>query len=184
MSNNKAGIKLTASFFQRDVLQVAPELLGKYLVRQYDNGEILRYRITDVEVYRGEEDKACHASKGRTPRTETLYSEGGKIYVYLIYGMHWLLNFVTGKKDEPQGIMIRAVEGIYGPGRVGKALQLDLSFRGESAEGESLWIEDFGEKPEYTNAPRVGIDYAEEWKDIPWRFLIKEEPTKKSKKKK
>lgn len=166
--------KIPASFFQRDALKVAPELLGKFLVRRFDDGEIRRYRITDVEVYKGEEDKACHASKGRTARTETLYGEGGRIYVYLIYGMHWLLNLVTGKEDEPQGIMIRAVEGIYGPGRVGKELHLDLSFRGDSITGDRLWVEDSAEKPEYTNAPRVGIDYAAEWKDIPWRFMIKE----------
>ena len=179
---NWKGKKLPASFFQRDALKVAPELLGKYLVRQFDDGRIEYYRITDVEVYRGEEDKACHASKGRTPRTETIYRKGGCIYVYLIYGMHWLLNLVTGEQDEPQGIMIRAVEGIYGPGRVGKALQLDHSFRGESIEGDRLWVEDFGEKPEFFNAPRVGIDYAQEWKDIPWRYIIKEESVSKSQK--
>ena len=167
--------KLPEQFFQRDVLQVAPDLLGKILVRRFENGELHRYRITDVEAYRGEEDKACHASKGRTVRTELLYDEGGKIYVYLIYGIYWLLNIVTGDKDHPQGVMIRAVEGIYGPGRVGRKLGLDKSFRGESIEkNDKLWIEDSDEKPEYITAPRVGIDYAQEWKDIEWRFIIKE----------
>lgn len=166
------GEKLPSSFFRRDVLQVAPDLLGKYLVRKFDNGEEIRLRITDVEAYRGEEDKACHASKGRTARTEVLFSEGGSIYVYLIYGMYWLLNFVTGKKDQPQGVMIRAVEGTYGPGRVGRLLNLDISFRGESVTGERLWIEDSDEKPQYKTAPRIGIDYAGEWKYIEWRFFI------------
>lgn len=102
--------KLPECFFRRDVLEIAPDLLGKILVRRFDNGEICRYRITDVEAYRGEEDKAYHASKGRTARTELLYGEGGKIYVYLIYGMYWLLNIVTGDKEPPQGVMIRAVD--------------------------------------------------------------------------
>lgn len=167
--------KLPEQFFQRDVLEVAPDLLGKILVRRLDNGDLQCYRITDVEAYRGEEDKACHASRGRTPHTELLYSKGGKIYVYLIYGMYWLLNIVTGDKDNPQGVMVRAAEGIYGPGRVGRKLELDKSFRGESIENnDRLWIEDSDEKPEYITAPRVGIDYAQEWKDIQWRFIIKE----------
>lgn len=167
--------KLPQSFFQRDVLEVSPELLGKYLVRKYDNGEICRFRITDVEAYRGEEDKACHARHGKTPRTEVLYKRGGRYYPYLIYGLHWLLNIVTGQEGEPQGVMIRAVEGIYGPGRVGKALQLDRSFRDELVENDRLWLENSDEKPEFINLPRVGIDYAQEWKDIPWRFVIKGE---------
>jgi DNA-3-methyladenine glycosylase len=163
--------KLSETFFQRDVLTVAPDLLGKYLVRQLSNGELMRLRITDVEAYRGEEDKACHAHKGKTARTEILYAEGGKIYVYLIYGMYWLLNIVTGKKDEPQGVMIRGVEGISGPGRVGRHLKLDATFRWESIAGNRLWIEDNGEKVTYKTAVRVGIDYAEEWKDIEWRYI-------------
>jgi len=167
--------KLTERFFRRDVLEVSPDLLGKVLVRRFEDGEICRYRITDVEAYRGEEDKACHASKGKTARTEVLYNEGGVIYVYLIYGMYWLLNFVTGTKDNPQAVLIRAVEGIYGPGRVGRELKLDKTFNRESLEfNDRLWIEDSDEKPEYITAPRIGIDYAEEWKDIEWRYIIKE----------
>lgn len=170
--------KLAESFFQRDALEVAPELLGKYLVRRYDNGNIHRFRITDVEVYKGEEDKACHASKGRTKRTEIMYDAGGKVYVYLIYGLYWLLNIITGKENEPQGIMIRGVEEIDGPGRIGKYLALNSSFYGELITGDRLWIEDSDEKPKYKTAPRVGIDYAGEWKDLPWRFMI-DAPAKK-----
>lgn len=166
--------KLPASFFQQDALEVAPELLGKYLVRRFDSGAIHRFRITDVEVYRGEEDKACHASKGKTKRTELMYSEGGRIYVYLIYGIYWLLNIITGKEGEPQGIMIRGVEEIDGPGRVGKYLQLDRSFYGDYITGDRLWVEDSEEKPRYKTRPRIGIDYAQEWKDIEWRFMIDE----------
>lgn len=166
--------KLEESFFRRDALVVAPELLGKYLVRQFEDGRVCKYRITDVEVYRGEEDKACHAARGRTARTEVLYKEGGRIYVYLIYGMYWLLNLVTGEEGHPQGIMIRAVEGIYGPGRVGRVLKLDGSFHGCSVENERLWLEDKGEIVSYKTAPRIGIDYAGEWKDRLWRFILEE----------
>ncbi len=166
--------KLPASFFRRDSLIVAPDLLGKYLVRKYDNGEIVRYRITDVEAYGGEEDKACHASKGRTKRTEMMYQAGGRIYVYLIYGIYWLLNFVTGEENQPQGVMIRGLEGISGPGRVGKVLMLDASFYGELIGSDRIWIEDTGDKPAYKTGKRIGIDYAGEWKDKEWRFMIDE----------
>ena len=86
--------RLKRDFFSRDVLEVAPELLGKNLVRKVE-GQIEKYLITEVEAYRGEKDLACHASKGRTPRTEIMYHNGGLVYVYLIYGMYWMLNIVT-----------------------------------------------------------------------------------------
>ena len=123
--------RLKDSFFLRDVLEVAPELLGKTIVRRFDNQEIHRYKITDVEAYRGNDDLACHASKGKTPRTEVMFQNGGLVYVYLIYGIYWMLNIVTGKENEPAAVLIRGVESISGPGRVGKKLQLDKSFYGE-----------------------------------------------------
>ena len=166
--------KISSQFFQRDILNVAPDLLGKFIVRRFDNGETLRLRITDIEIYRGEEDKACHASKGRTKRSETLYCEGGVIYVYLIYGMYWLLNFVTGEVDHPQAILIRGVEGTYGPGRIGRLLRLDASFNREPIMGNRLWIENSDETPLFKKAPRIGIDYAQEWKDVEWRYYIDE----------
>jgi DNA-3-methyladenine glycosylase len=159
-------------FFKRDALTVAPELLGKYLVRKYENGEIERFRIVEVEAYRGREDLACHASKGRTKRTEVMYNTGGKLYMYLIYGMYWMLNIVTGKKNEPQAILIRGVEGAIGPGRLTKRLVLDKSFYGEAIPSSRIWIEDHGEHPAYTTTPRIGIDYAKKWKDKPWRYIV------------
>ena len=87
--------RLSSSFFQREVTRVAPELLGKTLVRKFDDGSIRRYTITETEAYRGGDDKACHANKGKTARTEVMFHEGGLVYVYLIYGMYWLLNIVT-----------------------------------------------------------------------------------------
>jgi len=164
--------KLPLSFFRRDVLEVAPDLLGKCLVRQFDDKTIERFKISEVEAYRGEEDKACHASKGRTKRTEVLYQNGGEIYVYLIYGMYWLLNIVTGSMGHPQAVLIRSIEGISGPGRIGKRLKLDKSFYGESAIGNRLWIEDLAQKPKYRTTPRIGVEYAKEWKEMPWRFIV------------
>ena len=162
---------LPPEFFKRDVLDVAPDLLGKYIVRKYEDGRIERFQITEVEAYRGEEDKACHASKGRTKRTEVMYHEGGKIYVYLIYGMYWLLNFVTGNEHEPQAVLIRGVEGVSGPGKLGRKLQLSADFYGESLPSEKMWLETDDEKqPSYTVAPRIGVGYAEEWAEKLWRF--------------
>ncbi len=164
--------RLSHEFFERDVLDVAPDLLGKYLVRKFESGEVHRFQITEVEAYRGEEDKACHAAKGKTKRTEVLYGEAGSMYVYLIYGMYWLLNVVTGQKDCPQAVLIRGVKEISGPGRIGKYLKLDSSFYGESfISSDRLWFEDSEDKPSYKSTPRVGIDYAGEWKDKEWRFI-------------
>ena len=101
--------RLGESFFIRDVLDVAPELLGKILVIKKDSS-IIQFPITEVEAYRGEEDLACHASKGRTSRTEIMYHQGGVIYVYLIYGMYWMLNFVTGGANQPQAVLIRGIK--------------------------------------------------------------------------
>jgi DNA-3-methyladenine glycosylase len=161
-------------FFQRDVLTVAPELLGKMVVRQFDDHSILKLKITEVEAYRGEDDLACHANKGKTKRTEVMFREGGLVYVYLIYGMYWMLNIVTGRENDASAILIRGVENISGPGRVGKALQLNKSFYGEDlSHSERIWIENSNIKPKYKTAPRVGIDYAgEPWKSIPWRFIL------------
>jgi DNA-3-methyladenine glycosylase len=116
-------MRLDANFYQQDVITVAKGLLGATLVRQYDDGQKLHLTITDVEVYNGEDDLACHASKGRTTRTEVMYQPGGKVYVYLIYGMYWLLNIVTGPEDHPQAVLIRGTREVNGPGRIGKILQ-------------------------------------------------------------
>ncbi|MFA8436501.1 MAG: DNA-3-methyladenine glycosylase [Marinifilaceae bacterium] len=167
-------MRLDKAFFQRDVLVVAPELLGKILVRRMESGELLRFRICEVEAYRGQEDKACHASKGRTQRTKVMFQEGGFVYVYLIYGMYWLLNFVTGREGEAQAVLIRGVEGINGPGRLGKILNLDNTFYGEDLmDSNRLWVEGDDRKFKYTSSPRIGITTAGEyWKNRPWRFVL------------
>lgn len=168
--------RLLNTFFKRPVLDLAPELLGKTLVRKFDDGTIQYFTITEVEAYRGMEDLACHASKGRTARTEVMFHEGGKVYVYLIYGMYWMLNIVTGSEGDASAILIRGLEGISGPGRVGKALHLDKSFYGEDlSTSKRIWIEESGNKPELITTPRIGIDYAgEPWVSKPWRFIIKQ----------
>ncbi|MBR8535594.1 DNA-3-methyladenine glycosylase [Carboxylicivirga sediminis] len=167
-------MRLDVDFFRQDVLVVASSLLGKVLVRRFNDGREERFVIVETEAYRGEEDGACHASKGRTSRTEVMYHEGGVVYVYLIYGMYWMLNIVTGQNDEPQAVLIRAVKNIDGPGRVGKVLHLDKSFYGESIVISSrLWIEDSKEIVAGTvrRTERIGIDYApEEWRNKKWRF--------------
>ena len=170
-------MKLTGEFFARDVLEVAPDLVGKVLVRRLPDGSELRERIAETEAYRGEEDKGCHASKGRTPRTELLFGESGRIYVYLCYGMHWLMNVITGEDGQPQGVLIRAGELHDGPAKLTKFLQVDGSFNGESIDGnERIWIEDDGFRPRIKTAPRVGIDYAGDyWKSIEWRFIADKE---------
>ncbi|MGN0605771.1 MAG: DNA-3-methyladenine glycosylase [Oscillospiraceae bacterium] len=167
-------MKLDEKFYHRDCLEVAPDLVGKILVHKLNDGTEKRLRITETEAYRGTEDKACHASKGRTPRTELLYRESGVVYVYLCYGIHWLMNVITGEKEQPQGVLIRACEGKYnGPAKLTKYLEIDKSLNGLSITGNSeIWIEDDGYRPQIRTDKRVGIDYAgQEWIDKPWRFI-------------
>ncbi len=167
------GRRISAEFFHRDALEVAPDLVGKILVHRLPDGTELRERIAETEAYRGEEDKGCHASKGRTKRTEILYGESGLIYVYLCYGMHWLMNVITGENDQPQGVLLRAGEIYSGPAKLTKNMKIDGSFNGLSLLGnEEIWFEDDGNRPRIRTAPRVGIDYAGDyWKKIEWRFI-------------
>ncbi len=168
------GNRLGEDFFIRDVLDVAPDLLGKIIKRTFADGTTKNYIITETEAYKGIEDKACHACKGRTLRTEVMFHEGGIVYAYLIYGIHWMLNVVTGEKDDPQAVLIRGVKEFVGPGKVSKELQIDKSFYGEDLTvSNRIWIEDSNITPNYITKPRVGIDYAGEyWKDIHWRFIL------------
>jgi DNA-3-methyladenine glycosylase len=166
--------RLNASFYQRDVLVVAPELLGKCMVRQMKYGQVQRHIITETEAYRGEEDLACHASKGLTRRTEVMYREGGYLYVYLIYGMYWMLNIVTGQKNIPQAVLIRGTMDLYGPGRITRTMHIDRSFYAENLlTSQRLWIEDTEYRPAYTATSRVGVEYAGEyWKNVKWRYVV------------
>ena len=165
--------RLPGDFFMRDVLEVAPGLIGMELVIRRGNMPE-KYMITETEAYRGTEDKACHASRGETPRNRVMFGRGGRIYVYLIYGMYWMLNFVTGGEGVPQAVLIRAVEGLEGPGILTRELGIDCSFYGEDlTDSDRIWVEDRGIRPSFRQGPRIGIDYAGEfWKNQPWRYYI------------
>ena len=173
--------RLDEQFYALSALEAAPLLLGKVLVHRTADGTERRFSITETECYLGEEDTACHASKGRTPRTETLYRRGGCAYIYLCYGMHHLLNAVTGEQDSPQAVLIRGGRDLTtgklydGPAKLTKAMGIDKRLNGEDLiRSAELWIEDTGERPAYTTAPRVGIDYASEpYRSIHWRFILK-----------
>lgn len=174
VNKDKSFGRLQTEFFRRDVLEVAPALLGKILVRRYDDDTVVRFIITETEAYRGTEDRACHAGRGMTPRNRVMFGSGGVVYVYFIYGMYWMLNFVTGPEGDASAVLIRGLEGVAGPGRVGKTLQLDRSFYGENlADSLRIWIEDSPGTAAYTTHPRVGIHYAgEPWVSMPWRFIL------------
>lgn len=167
-------MKLTSQFFKRDGLLVAKELLGKLLCVETDEG-LLKYRITETELYSGEGDTACHAHKGKTPRTEVLYKEGGTIYVYLCYGIHNLMNIVTGEKDHPEAILLRGIEGYNGPGKLTKALGITRDLNDKHLDDiNHLWIEDDGFIADFSATPRIGINYASlEDQKRPWRFILK-----------
>ena len=161
--------RLQYDFFHRPCLEVARDLVGKVLVC---NGQ--RLRISETEAYCGESDTACHASKGRTKRTEVLYMDAGTIYIYLCYGIHWLLNIVTGEPEQPEAVLIRACVEANGPGKLTKALGITGALnRGSVLTSDELWIEDDGFRCEIETDRRVGIGYAsQEDQDRLWRFKI------------
>jgi DNA-3-methyladenine glycosylase len=161
-------------FYKRDVLKLAPALLGQYLVCVSEEGIVSRFIITETEAYRGEEDIACHASKGRTARTEIMYDRGGRLYIYLIYGVYWMMNVVAGEKNQPQAALIRGIQGFEGPGKLTRALGIDKTYYGEDlVRSNRIWITESGIMPKIITTPRIGIEYAGEWKNKPWRFVIK-----------
>ena len=166
--------RLDRSFYSRDVLEVAPQLLGQRLVMLGEDGNRSAFVISETEAYRGSEDLACHASKGRTERTEVMFGEGGYLYMYLIYGMYWMMNVVTGTAGMPQAVLFRGLREISGPGRLTRLIGVDGSYYGEDlVKSGRIWIEGTGPAPPYSAGPRVGIEYAgQPWKDLPWRFLM------------
>lgn len=168
--------RLKHEFYHRPCLDVARDLVGKVLVHRTDSSE-LRLRISETEAYCGEEDTACHAHKGRTKRTEVMYGEAGRAYIYLCYGIHWLLNIVTGEIEQPQAVLIRACLDAPGPGRLTKQLGITGVLNGQSVtETGDLWVEDDSFRCEVETDKRVGIGYAsQEDQDKPWRFKMKAE---------
>lgn len=166
---------LGQSFFARPTCTVAREMLGKYLVRKMQGKEYV-YMITEVEAYDGPHDLASHAAKGRTKRTEVMFGPAGHWYVYLCYGIHWMLNIVTGPDGHPAAILIRGVEGVKGPGRVTKKLAIDKRLNAKVAHPTSgLWVEDRGvdiPRSKIKCTPRIGVSYAKEWAQTPLRYVI------------
>jgi DNA-3-methyladenine glycosylase len=186
---------LSREFYNRPTLTVARELLGAVLVR-VENGVRVAGKITETEAYLGESDLACHARAGITPRTQIMYGEPGRVYVYFNYGMHWMLNAVTETEGFPAAVLIRAIQPIEGiaiiasrrgkqprakwtdgPAKLAQALNIDKSFNGVDlcSQKNNLWIE-AGEtiaEERVVMGPRVGLySVPEPWKSKPWRFLI------------
>jgi DNA-3-methyladenine glycosylase len=178
---------LAPAFFDRSTLVVARELLGKYLVRKYRN-ETVSLAITEVEAYDGPNDRASHASRGRTPRAQIMFGPAGRFYVYFTYGMHWLVNVVTGRENYPAAVLIRA--GKYydpkkqewilmnGPARLTKFLHITGAQNGKIADRKTgLWFENRGiriNKQNIAAGKRIGVDYAGPvWKNKLYRFNLK-----------
>jgi DNA-3-methyladenine glycosylase len=181
---------LGRDFFNRPTLKVAKELLGKFLTRRI-NGKEIALMITEVEAYDGPNDKASHASCGKTERNKIMFGEAGKWYVYFTYGMHWMLNIVTGPKNYPAAVLIRGTKEISGPARITKFLKIDKKFNGAPANKKTgLWIAasiNRGEpRPKgagrfkIERLPRVGVDYAGKWAKKLYRFYLKDVDLQKS----
>lgn len=188
--------KLPRDFYTRaDTLQIAREILGKTLVIPTETGKRVSGMIVEVEAYLGEIDKAAHSYKNRrTTRNEITYALGGHAYVFFIYGMYFQLNVVCGEVDVPRVLLIRAVEPLEGvdvmrahrgamkeqnltsgPGKLCIAFGINKTFNGEDLLGERIWLEE-GVKiadDEIASGVRIGIDYAEEFTEMPWRFWVK-----------
>jgi len=167
---------LDEAFFNRKTLNIAPDLLGKYLVRKVGE-KIIREKITEVEAYVGAHDLASHSSKGRTERTEVMFGEAGTLYVYLVYGMYWMLNVVTEKKGHPSAILIRGTESYKGPGVLTRELKITDKLNGKQAlKKNGLCFEDSNEKVLRKNierTPRIGVAYAGPvWANKKYRFLL------------
>jgi DNA-3-methyladenine glycosylase len=170
---------LRHNFYNQNTLKIAREMLGCFLVRKIGN-KIIKAMITETEAYRGEDDLASHASKGRTPRTELMFGEPGKTYIYMIYGMYHCLNIITEKKDFPAAVLIRAVsiKGVEykrtnGPGKLCKFLQIDRKLNGKDVtKVGDLYIEKskVHQVHKVIKSKRVGIDYAQHCKEYLWRF--------------
>ena len=188
--------KLSPYFFAReDTLRIARELLGKLLVVPGENGDRVTGMIVETEAYLGLEDKAAHTYGGRrTARNEVTYGPGGHVYVFFVYGMYYQLNFVTGPADHPHVVLIRAVEPVEGieimrarrgpmkdknltsgPGKLCIAFGIGRALNGADLTGDQIWLENYRSitDDEIAAGRRVGIDYAAEYAEMPWRFWVK-----------
>ncbi|MBM7549700.1 DNA-3-methyladenine glycosylase [Peptoniphilus gorbachii] len=196
-----SGKILESNFFKRDTVEVAKNLLGKKIIRNI-SGNFFCAKIVETEAYIGLEDRACHSYGGNiTKRNEILYKEGGTIYVYLIYGMYNLLNIVTKNENDPEAVLIRAVEPIEnidamslnrfgkiykdlssyqkknltnGPGKLTIAMGIDRALNGKILSQDYLYIEEGEDVRNIIETKRIGIDYAGEDANLPLRFYIED----------
>lgn len=173
--------KLSNKFFQRSTLKVASDLIGKLIIRRQRN-KIKIVRILETEAYIGEKDLACHASKGKTKRNFPMYEKGGTFYVYLVYGMHWMFNVVTENRNFPAAVLIRVGEIadnsrpkiLNGPARLTKELNINKRFSGKKADRDLFFAQELPAKKYQTKtARRVGVEYAGQCAQYPWRFILK-----------
>ncbi|MGA7966790.1 MAG: DNA-3-methyladenine glycosylase [Gammaproteobacteria bacterium] len=172
---------LPRDFYDRSAIEVAPDLLGKYLVREIDGAQRVG-RIVEVEAYLGEHDKAAHSSKGLTPRTRVMFGPPGHAYVYMIYGLHFCMNVVVGEEGEGAAVLVRAVEPVAGiesrtcgPALLCKAMGIDKRFNGHDLLSPDLYLaaSDRVESLRIVKRPRIGVDYAGAWARRLLRFYIK-----------
>ena len=171
-----SGTPFAPAFFDRPADRVARDLLGACLVVRATDGRLSRHVVCETEAYLGAHDLACHGSRGRTQRNATMFGPAGRWYVYLCYGMHWMLNVVTGDEGVPAAVLIRGAGGHAGPGRLTKALGVDRTFDGRPAARRSgLWLEAGGvavPRRLIERTPRIGVGYAGEWAEKPLRFVV------------
>lgn len=189
-------MKLPKSFYSRPTIDVAVDLIGKVLVRPLGPGHTAGM-IVETEAYIGEDDLACHASRGRTPRTEVMFGQPGHAYVFVVYGLHSCLNAVTEREGYPAAVLIRAIEPVEGlelmrrnrqrvsrdsdigsgPAKLCQAMAVDRSLNAVSLDSDELWLEDRDLAPgEILASARIGVDYAGEYRDKPWRFFAAANP--------
>lgn len=175
---------LPRSFYARDAEAVARDLLGKHLVHRVDGSPRIG-RVVETEAYLGPHDLASHSSRGRTPRTETMFGPPGHAYVYLIYGVHHCLNAVTGPEGHAAAVLIRALEPVSdlasstkGPGLLCRAMGIDRGLNGHDLLSRDLFFAEPPSRPEFeiVARPRVGVAYAGDWADRPLRFCVSGNP--------
>ena len=166
---------LAAAYFDRPADRVARDLLGARLAVRAADGAVSRHVVFETEAYLGAHDLACHGSKGMTSRNAVMFGPAGRWYVYLCYGMHWMLNIVTGAEGVPAAVLIRGAGDFVGPGRVTRGLGIDKAFDGRpAARATGLWFEAGGHVAPrlVSRTPRIGVGYAGEWAEKPLRFVV------------
>jgi len=171
-------MKFDLLFYARPAIELAPDLIGKIIVRRIRQ-KVFRARIVETEAYVGSHDLACHASKGRTNRTEVMFGPAGRAYVYLIYGVYDMFNIVASEIDDPQAVLIRAAEpldgwsaDLAGPGKLTRGLLITRAQNGVILTNDRLHIvDDPADRRQVVATPRIGIDYAREWKHELLRFV-------------